>query len=53
MAYLDHIHACNNANLSRYARFRIGDLPVGAIRSEFASALTALGNSFIRDENGE
>ncbi|CAM3606779.1 NUDIX hydrolase [Thalassospira profundimaris] len=53
MAYLDHIHACNNANLSRYARFRIGDLPVGAIRPEFAGALTALGDSFIRDENGE
>ena len=53
MSYLDHIHACNNANLSRYARFRIGTRPVGALRSEFATALTALGDDFIRDENGE
>ncbi|NIY75497.1 DUF4743 domain-containing protein [Thalassospira sp. HF15] len=53
MAYIDHIHACNNANLARYARFRIGDLPVGAIRSEFATALTGLGDMFMRDENGE
>ncbi|MCC4239318.1 NUDIX hydrolase [Thalassospira povalilytica] len=53
MAYLDHINACNNANLSRYARFRIDDQPVGAIRSDFATALTALGSDFIRDENGE
>jgi len=53
LAYLDHINACNNANLSRYARFRIGDLPVGAVRSEFASALISLGPDFIRDENGE
>ncbi|MHC8492071.1 NUDIX hydrolase [Thalassospira sp. SM2505] len=53
MAYIDHIIACNNANLSRYARFRIDDQPVGAIRSDFASALIALGTDFIRDENGE
>lgn len=53
LAYLDHIHACNNANLSLYARFRIGDLPVGAIRSEFATALIGLGSDFVRDENGE
>lgn len=53
MAYLDHINACNNANLSQYARFRIGDLTVGAVRPEFASALTALGPDFICDENGE
>jgi len=53
LAYIDHIIACNNANLSRYARFRIDDQPVGAIRSDFASALIALGTDFIRDENGE
>ncbi|MEQ9345157.1 MAG: DUF4743 domain-containing protein [Thalassospira sp.] len=53
MAYLDHINACNNANLSRYARFRIGDHAVGAMRSEFATALIALGPNFVRDENGE
>jgi 8-oxo-dGTP pyrophosphatase MutT (NUDIX family) len=53
LAYLDHIHACNNANLSRYARFRIAGLPVGAIRSEFATAITALDDGFMRDENGE
>lgn len=53
MTYLDHIHACNNANLSRYARFRIGDVPVGAFRSDFAAALIGLGPDFIRDENGE
>lgn len=53
MAYLDHINACNNANLSRYARFRIGGFPVGAVRPEFATALTALSPDFIRDDNGE
>ena len=54
MAYLDHIHACNNADLSRYARFRIGNLPVGAVRPEFAAALTRLGEDFfVRDENGD
>ncbi|MEQ8390906.1 MAG: DUF4743 domain-containing protein [Thalassospira sp.] len=53
MAYLDHINACNNANLSRYARFRIGDHAVGAMRSEFATALIALGPDFVRDGNGE
>jgi 8-oxo-dGTP pyrophosphatase MutT (NUDIX family) len=53
LGFLDHIDACNNANLSRYARFRIGDVPVGALRSEFATALTALGGDFVRDENGE
>ncbi|WP_417804633.1 DUF4743 domain-containing protein [Thalassospira lucentensis] len=53
MSYLDHIKACNNANFSRYARFRIGDAPLGAVRSDFAAALIGLGPDFIRDENGE
>ncbi|MBV17014.1 MAG: DUF4743 domain-containing protein, partial [Thalassospira sp.] len=53
MSYLDHIKACNNANLSRYARFRIGNAPLGAVRSDFANALIGLGGDFVRDENGE
>jgi 8-oxo-dGTP pyrophosphatase MutT (NUDIX family) len=53
LAYLDHINACNNANLSRYARFRVGSVAIGALRPEFAAALTGLGDDFIRDENGE
>tara|TARA_R110002049_G_scaffold52872_28_gene148450 strand:- start:58854 stop:59717 length:864 start_codon:yes stop_codon:yes gene_type:complete len=53
LSYLDHIKACNNANLSRYARFRIGNAPLGAVRSDFANALIGLGGDFVRDENGE
>lgn len=53
MSYLDHIKACNNANFSRYARFHIGNAPLGAVRSDFARALIELGSDFIRDENGE
>ncbi|MCC9620632.1 DUF4743 domain-containing protein [Thalassospira sp. MA62] len=53
MSFLDHIAACNNANFSRYARFRMAGTAVGAIRSDFASALCQHSSDFIRDTNGE
>ncbi|OSQ28810.1 NUDIX hydrolase family protein [Thalassospira sp. MCCC 1A03138] len=53
MTYLDHIKACNNANPSRYVPFRIDGMSLGALRPDFATALSALGPDFSRDENGE
>lgn len=53
MTYLDHIKACNNANPSRYVPFRIDGMSLGALRPDFATALSALGPDFVRDENGE
>ena len=39
MSYLDHIRACNNADLSRFAPFIVADQKVGWLRPEFAARL--------------
>jgi len=41
MSYLDHIRACNNADLTRFRPFHVGDRRVGWLRPEFAARLSA------------
>jgi len=40
MSYLDHIRACNNADLSRFVPFLIDGQQVGWLRPEFVSKLS-------------
>ncbi len=41
MSFLDHIHACNNADLSRFVPFSVAGNRVGWLRPEFARKLAA------------
>ena len=50
MGYLDHIHACNNANLSQLVPFIVDGQRVGWLRPEFAFRLADWPNVFEIDE---
>ncbi|MDP2697278.1 DUF4743 domain-containing protein [Thalassospira sp.] len=52
MAFIDHIHACNNADPGRYHPFRIGDQVIGALRPDFRAALLAASPDFSFDDDG-
>ncbi len=41
MSYLDHIHACNNADLNRFVPFHVAGNRLGWLRPEFAAKLAA------------
>jgi 8-oxo-dGTP pyrophosphatase MutT (NUDIX family) len=48
MSYLDHIHACNNADLSTFLPWRVGGVQVGWLGAAFAERLCAPGGVFQR-----
>lgn len=46
MGYLDHIRACNNADLSQFRPFRVDGKRVGWLRPDFAARLAAWPSAF-------
>ncbi len=52
MSFLDHIRACNNADLSRFVPFFVAGNRIGWLRPDFASKLSAWPDVFKTGDDG-
>ncbi|WP_295879944.1 DUF4743 domain-containing protein [uncultured Thiohalocapsa sp.] len=52
MSFLDHIHACNRWQPADFEPFVVDGEGLGLVRRRFAEAIAALGNDFVRAQDG-
>lgn len=51
MSFIDHIKACNAADISHFRPFEVAGVPVGSVRTSFAMRLAAFPDVFsVRDD---